>query len=61
MDSAMTGYAHECIAYLQRQIDPRDRLNPCYTYLYQQIDAIYKALADVTATEIPPIRVTLRT
>jgi len=52
----MKSYAAECVAYLQRQIDPHDRLNPKYAYLHAQIEAITKAVADVTAVEIPPIR-----
>lgn len=55
MDEAMVSYARECIAYLHRQIDPRDRGNPKYALLHKQIEAIHLALADATATEIPPI------
>jgi len=55
----MVKYAHEAIAYLQKQIDPHDRLNPKYAYLHQQIEAICKCLSDAAATEIPPIRVLL--
>lgn len=56
MDDAMKSYAAECVAYLHRQIDPHDRLNPKYAYLHAQIDAINKAVADVMAAELPPIR-----
>jgi len=55
MDQALIDYASECLLYLHKQIDPHDRLNPKYAYLRKQIDAINAALADATATEIPPI------
>ncbi len=52
----MKSYAAECVAYLYHQIDPHDRMNPKYAFLHAQIEAITKAVADVTALEIPSIR-----
>ena len=43
----------ELLTYLHSQIDPHDRLNPKYAKLWQQIDAIRQAKADILRAQPP--------
>lgn len=49
----MVAIANEFLAYLERQIDPRDPLNPRYAHIRKQIEATRNALVLVYLTTAP--------
>jgi hypothetical protein len=53
MDSSTL--ADEALAYLYRQIDMNDRINPCYVAIWAQINAILQARSAIYATAPPPL------